>query len=295
MRDTRRVARELALLALFQADVGKHPQEEIIEGALDLMRHNVDNALSEIVEDAREAVNEIVEVHLIEHGRHDIRKIRAAARAVILEVEGLVDRAATRTRAVIRVVPTETMETARLAIWFDGRETRRKLHTMPERSPVDPKLVRELSAAGCERIARILRLFARLMWPAAETAPLLVSLIKGVQGSHRAIDKAIRSLSEGWDLERQPAVDRNILRLGAYEVMYAPEISAGITINEAIELANRYSTDESSRFINGVLGALTKARRGTEPDAVPSVISDENAISAPNMLFFEQDEDPEAI
>jgi len=96
------------------------------------------------------------------------------------------------------------------------------------------------------------------MWPAAQTAPLLVMLIEGVHGSHRAIDRAIRNLSEGWALDRQPAVDRNILRLAAFELMYVSDMPTAIVINEAIELAKTFGGAESGRFVNGILDRVRK-------------------------------------
>ena len=80
--------------------------------------------------------------------------------------------------------------------------------------------------------------------------------MKGVLGSQEEIDRRIAQLSEGWALDRQPAVDRNILRMASYEVLYLPDVPAGASINEAVELAKKFSTAKSGRYINGVLGAL---------------------------------------
>jgi transcription antitermination protein NusB len=76
---------------------------------------------------------------------------------------------------------------------------------------------------------------------------------------HRSeIDNVLHELSPEWTVERQPAVDRNILRLTAYEILYRPETPVAAAINEAVELAKKYSTAESGRFVNGVLGALAR-------------------------------------
>ena len=83
--------------------------------------------------------------------------------------------------------------------------------------------------------------------------------------SHLAeIDRLLSECSEGWKVSRMPGVDRNLLRLAAYELMYRPDIPASVTINEAVELAKVYGTDESPRFINGVLGQLAR-RLGRVP------------------------------
>jgi N utilization substance protein B len=90
---------------------------------------------------------------------------------------------------------------------------------------------------------------------AAEFAEILV---RGTLEHLEPIDERLRGLSIGWDPQRQPAVDRNILRMAMYEILYLDYIPASVSINEAVELAKKFSTDESGRFINGVLGALVR-------------------------------------
>ena len=72
------------------------------------------------------------------------------------------------------------------------------------------------------------------------------------------IDGHLRGLSANWDLTRMAAIDRNILRLATYEILYDSEIPKSVAINEAIEIVKRYSTDESSKFVNGILDKLEK-------------------------------------
>lgn len=101
------------------------------------------------------------------------------------------------------------------------------------------------------------------------TAAFTVKLAHGVQTMLMELDQTLGALASGWRLERQVAVDRNILRLAAFEMLSLPGIPTGASINEAVELAKKYSTAESGRFVNGVLGALA-ARVGdklTPPDA----------------------------
>jgi transcription antitermination protein NusB len=78
-------------------------------------------------------------------------------------------------------------------------------------------------------------------------------LINGVQEHQTQIDTMISQVAENWRLDRMAAIDRNILRLGAYEMLFRPEVPAKVAINEALELAKRYSTAQSSRFVNGIL------------------------------------------
>jgi transcription antitermination protein NusB len=79
------------------------------------------------------------------------------------------------------------------------------------------------------------------------------SLTAGVKEHQAALDAMISKVAENWRLDRMAAIDRNILRLGAYEMLHCPEVPAKVAINEALELAKRYSTAQSSRFVNGIL------------------------------------------
>ena len=85
-------------------------------------------------------------------------------------------------------------------------------------------------------------------------------LYNGVISNLVAIDLALGPYTKEWTLNRQSAVDRNILRLAAYELMLAPKSKAPIICNEAVELAKKYSAQESGSFINGALGALIRDR-----------------------------------
>jgi transcription antitermination protein NusB len=81
-------------------------------------------------------------------------------------------------------------------------------------------------------------------------------LIAGVKEHQAQIDAMISQVAENWRLDRMAAIDRNILRLGAYEMLFCREIPARVAINEALELAKRYSTAQSSRFVNGILDRM---------------------------------------
>ncbi len=78
-------------------------------------------------------------------------------------------------------------------------------------------------------------------------------LVRGVGGNIKEIDARLRDLVVNWSIERLASVDRNILRIAVYEIFYMDDIPVLVTINEAIELAKRYGSPESPRFINGVL------------------------------------------
>ena len=78
------------------------------------------------------------------------------------------------------------------------------------------------------------------------------------------LDELIGSLSDEWAVERMPVIDRNVLRLGAYELLHDRDTPRAVVINEAIELAKEYSTEDSGRFINGVLAAIPPAKRDSQ-------------------------------
>lgn len=85
-------------------------------------------------------------------------------------------------------------------------------------------------------------------------------LVEGVQ-SHRArIDEVLGDYSEGWTLERMPAVDRNVLRLGVFEILFNSDVPTAVAVSEALALVTELSTDESPAFVNGVLGAVARDR-----------------------------------
>jgi len=83
-------------------------------------------------------------------------------------------------------------------------------------------------------------------------------LFEGTVAEIDTLDAAIRDQAEHWRLERMAAVDRNLLRMALYELLHFPETPAAVVINEALELARRYSGADSVEFVNGVLDALRK-------------------------------------
>ena len=87
-------------------------------------------------------------------------------------------------------------------------------------------------------------------------------LTRGTFQNQREIDGKLSQIANEWATERQAVVDRNILRLAAYEMLHRPDSPVAAVVNEAVELAKKYSTAESGRFVNGVLGALARQPRG---------------------------------
>ncbi|HSQ38408.1 MAG TPA: transcription antitermination factor NusB [Acidimicrobiia bacterium] len=84
------------------------------------------------------------------------------------------------------------------------------------------------------------------------------ALAAGVWTERGGLDEALGAVSAEWRVERMPAVDRAVLRLGLWELRHRPELSAGVIISEAVRLAKAYSTERSGAFVNGVLGRLAE-------------------------------------
>ena len=101
-----------------------------------------------------------------------------------------------------------------------------------------------------------LAMFWQNFQPGARAREFTTELVEGSWRERERLDGLIAEAAEHWRLGRLPKVDWNLLRLGAYELLCSPELSAGVTINEAIEIARRYCSDEAPTFINGVLDRI---------------------------------------
>jgi N utilization substance protein B len=93
------------------------------------------------------------------------------------------------------------------------------------------------------------------------------STIDGILEHRAALDDAIRGRLEGWRFERLANVDKNVLRIAVYELFFRPQVPASVVINEAVEIVKAYSTAESGKFVNGILGALQRQRTALAGDA----------------------------
>ena len=85
-------------------------------------------------------------------------------------------------------------------------------------------------------------------------------LVNGVSEHRRKIDELITTYAQGWDMDRLPAVDRNILRLGIYEILWSTDVPTSVSIDEALMLAKELSSDDSSKYIHGVLGRIASIK-----------------------------------
>jgi transcription antitermination protein NusB len=103
-------------------------------------------------------------------------------------------------------------------------------------------------------------LAGRLADPAHQLNPYTITLVEGV-GEHRdRLDELVSEYAVGWALDRMPVVDRNLLRIGLFELLYCDEVPDAVAISEAVNLARELSTDESPKFINGILARIAELK-----------------------------------
>ena len=93
-----------------------------------------------------------------------------------------------------------------------------------------------------------------------EVRDYAAEILAGVKANNARIDELIRSYIQGWDFDRIPSVDRNILRLGIYEVLWSSDVPTSVAIDEALILAKELSSDDSSKYIHGVLGRIASIK-----------------------------------
>ncbi len=93
---------------------------------------------------------------------------------------------------------------------------------------------------------------------------MTIAIVSGVAARAGAIDELISEHATGWTLARMPSIDRNVLRIGSFELLGRPDVPIAVIINEAVEMAKTFSTDESGRFVNGVLSAIAAVVRPDE-------------------------------
>jgi transcription antitermination protein NusB len=110
---------------------------------------------------------------------------------------------------------------------------------------------------------------ARTIQADPPVTPYAIELVQGVQAHRGQIDELLSEHSHGWTLDRMPAVDRNILRIGAYELLWGAGVPDAVAISEAVLLATDLSTDASPAFVNGLLASLVERKPTLAGDESP--------------------------
>jgi N utilization substance protein B len=122
----------------------------------------------------------------------------------------------------------------------------------------------ESDQRGTDPVATLRERSEQALAPFSEYA---FDLVAGVTAHRTEIDQVLATYAEGWTLDRMPAVDRAVLRLGTYELLFAPDVPQAVAISEAVELARELSTDASPGFVNGLLAKVASVeptRHGVE-------------------------------
>lgn len=116
----------------------------------------------------------------------------------------------------------------------------------------------QLDIAKAKPSVSILKNFWAEQEPDEEMRAFAEEVVKGTYKNLEKINGKIRECAKNWSIDRMAAVDRNILRIAVYEMLYRPDIPASVSINEAIEIAKKYGTDESGSFVNGILDSVAR-------------------------------------
>lgn len=118
-------------------------------------------------------------------------------------------------------------------------------------------------------IGEALRLFCKHFKAPESIRDFAIELVNGAHEHREEIDTLIRRFSENWRLERMPTVDRNILRLAIFELLYRPDIPTKVSINEAVDIGKKYGSEDSGSFINGILDRIRLYQEETGRSKTP--------------------------
>jgi N utilization substance protein B len=133
-----------------------------------------------------------------------------------------------------------------------------------------------------------LALFCGNFAPPRKTRDFFFTLVRGVRQARAAIDTIVENYSDNWKVFRMPRVDRNVIRVAVYEMLWMDDIPAKVTINEAIDIGKRFGTEDSGAFINGILDRIRLALANGEievpecPTAAAAASGPSEALATPN-------------
>ena len=284
MPDHRRLARELALRVLYEVDVGRQPAREALNRAVEQLATGVRASLVMAVRQAQAAIRPDTSGPAVFTSRTVLRerdRIRVAvSRALERTATGFDDTLlslfaeAAQTRMAAE--PTKegqgegrrsggqpVIERALWALNDAAKKPFEQLERTLQRTSLNRHETAEARRIAEQAVARMRHVLERRLELTLSTARMVAQLVRGALRHRDEMDAELGALTGDWPLERQSAADRNILRLAAFEIAYRPDIPAPVVMNEAIELAKRYGSEESARFVNGVLAAFA-ARRSAE-------------------------------
>lgn len=255
MTTTRRSARELALRVLYQVDVANVPLEEALSGALSQHASTLHNVISQDVGETTAAVAALAEFVPAAEEPRARRSARALSRRYAALLAKCSDTAETATIDAFQASTAQAADARLNRYSVDLRQLARICQETAEEDAYAGDIagrMRDLVSACLDRAGAE---FIRRVQGACGLAHYASGLVLGVSRCVADLDYRIASVAAGWSVDRQAIVDRNILRIAAYELVTG-DPAAAVVIDEAVEIAKLYSTEESGRFVNGVLGAL---------------------------------------
>ena len=104
--------------------------------------------------------------------------------------------------------------------------------------------------------AEMLACFCENFSPSSKTQPFFSKLVNGVLETQRELDALIERFSKNWDINRMSCVDRNVMRIAVFELIYCDDIPPKVSINEAVDIGKKFGTEESGAFINGIMDSI---------------------------------------
>lgn len=261
MRDYRRIARELALRVLYEVDVGRQPAREALQGALDQIAGGVRAGITMAVREAEAAMKREPSGPAVFTPRSVSVERRRVARAVTRALERIaIAFEPTLAELFSLSAATDALRhgagQARLALSEASAGPLARLRRTLDSSMLDLQEREHAWRVAQRAVERMATTLDRRSETSLKTAHMLSSLVRGALRFRDEIDEQVRPLVSDWPTERQSAVDRNVLRLAAFEILHREDTPVPVALNEAVELAKRYGTEESGRFVNGVLSAL---------------------------------------
>jgi N utilization substance protein B len=135
---------------------------------------------------------------------------------------------------------------------------------MGARSKARKRALDVLFEADQRGVDPLVLLAERVVDPGAVMPEYAAIVVEGVVEHRERIDELLTTYAHGWTLDRMPAVDRSVLRLGAWELLYNDDVPDGVAIDEAVQLVGSLSTDESPGFVNGLLARLHEVKAGRQ-------------------------------
>lgn len=141
---------------------------------------------------------------------------------------------------------------------------------MTARSKARKRALDVLYESDARGVAATTTLAERVALADPPVNPYTVELVEGVAANRARVDEILAGYAEGWTVQRMPGVDRAVLRLGVYELLWRDDVPDAVVIDEAVELAKALSTDDSPRFVNGVLARVLRDRAQLLPPSPPA-------------------------